>query len=73
MLIKATFTGEPSLGYLPGNEYELLLHSEGERLLVELRDGTGRCPYSSPTSFFLNWTNIRLIKPAVRASIPPIL
>lgn len=59
--IKATFKGtNHSLGYITGNEYELVIRQNvrQKQIFIHRNDGTGECEYSDTMLFFDNWTNI---------------
>ncbi len=56
MKVKAVFKGyNKSLGYLTGQEYDLILISN----TIHREDGTGICSYSSLEMFLKNWTIIK--------------
>ncbi len=57
MRIKARFVGKDSLGYVHGQEYELLV----ARNSISRIDGNGVCPYDSIQAFLANWDDVRKI------------
>lgn len=56
-IVLATYIGKPTLGYYPGQVYQLRL--EGNTIVRT--DGTGYCPYGSVRAFCRNWTSIKLL------------
>jgi hypothetical protein len=60
MKIKATFIGSNSLGYEHGKDYELKIINVGG-ISIQRLDGTGRCPYTSLSTFLNNWNNIKVV------------
>ena len=59
IIIKATFTGTNSLSYENGKEYELLISRQD--ISIKRINGTGKCPYTSLSSFLKNWNNIQIV------------
>lgn len=58
MRIKAKFVGKDSLGYVHGQEYELLVERHS---IVKRAEGGGTCPYSSIGAFLANWDEVRIV------------
>jgi hypothetical protein len=64
MKYKAIFIGKDgSLGYSHGKEYELYIQPAtcSSGVLLQKRDGCGKCFYQSVVSFLKNWDCIRHI------------
>lgn len=59
MVIKATFTGVNSLGYVKNREYMLKVNSNF--LSIKRIDDTGKCIYHSLKAFFSNWDNVKVM------------
>jgi len=58
MIITAKFKGTNSLGYEKGKEYKLNV-ANNHGTIIERLDGSGKCEYTSLSSFLKNWDNIR--------------
>ena len=57
MRIKAKFIGKDSLGYVHGQEYELLIKSDQ----IMRKNGSGFCPYGSVAAFLKNWDEVKIV------------
>ncbi len=62
-IIKATFTGNNSLGYVNGHSYILSVNQlpNGQLQIYRADNSGGSCPYDSFISFLKNWAQVSLI------------
>jgi hypothetical protein len=62
IIVKATFIGQTSLGYVRNRIYALVL-TLGSKLNIARTDGEGVCRYDSLHAFFQNWEKVQRCSP----------
>ena len=61
MIIKATFIGKDSLGYINNLEYQLVLNARPYGKIIINKNTDKACVYNSTIAFLKNWNNIKHI------------